>query len=380
MKKILYLFFAWRILLFFPLVLSEFFIKFRKGYEYTSPLSFTNSQNPITHFLLSSWSNFDGIHYLTISANGYTVYNSVFFPLFPLVINFLSSLFGNIQALDPRQFFIALILVSAFFLLSNIFLYKLMKLDYKNSVAILTIFFILVFPTSFFFAAIYSESLFFLLLVLSFYFARKKNWLASSIFALFLTATRFVGIAILPALIYEFWKEEKNLFTKKFIPILFIPSGLILYMWYNLSKWGNPLHFIQVQEAFANSRSVNKIILIPQIVVRYIKILTEIPISQYEWWVALLEISTFVFVSVLLFIAWKKKVRTSYLIFSIFALLIPTFTGTFTGLPRYVLPLFPIFIALSLIQNKIIRIVYCAVGIILLFILFALFSKGYYIS
>lgn len=371
-KRIIFLFLAWRLFLFIPLFLSELSIKFRTGYDYTSP-SYWSS---ISHFLLAPWANFDGVYYLSIAGSGYTVDNAGFFPLFPILIKIFSL---NGPAFSVSQFFVGLILSSLFLFLSLIMLYKLIKFDYKSNVAILTILTILVFPTSFFFATIYSEGLFFLLLILSFYFARKGNWLLSSISAMFLTATRFVGIAIIPALLFEFFIQNKTFLSKKIIPLVLAPVGILYYAWFNYIQWENPLHFIEAQGKLLNNRSVDHVILFPQTLFRYFKILTSLSIS-FEWWIALLELVTFIFVSTMLYVVWKKKIRTSYLIFSILAFLIPTQTGTFSGLPRYSLVFFPIFIALTLIKNKWIKIVYCVIGIILIFILFMLFSKGYYVA
>lgn len=379
MKRMIYMFAAWRVFLFIPLFISQIFLKIRSGFDYTTPLHYISFYNPISHFLLYPWANFDGVYYLIIAGSGYTVDNAGFFPLFPLLINITSSIFGMVQAFDLRQYFMVLALVSIFFLLSLITIYKLIKLDYKNNVAMPAIVFMLLFPTSFFFATIYSESLFFLLLVLSFYFARKGNWFLSSISAMLLTATRFVGIAIIPALLFEFFVQNKTLFSKKIIPLVLMPVGILYYAWLNYVAWGNPLHFIEAQGKLFNNRSVDHIVLFPQTIFRYFKILTSVSIS-FEWWIALLEISAFIFVSIMLYIAWKKKVRISYLIFSILAFLIPTQTGTFSGLPRYSLVLFPIFIALALIKNKWIKIVYSVIAVVLLFILFMFFSKGYYVA
>jgi len=379
-RKISLIFLIWRIFLFLPFLLSEHFLKFRKGFEYVSSLSYINSQNPVNHFLWNPWANFDAIHYLYISTYGYTLYNAAFFPLFPLIIKIFTFPLGVTKILDPGQFFIALTLVSIFFFLSLIYLYKLVRFDYEKNIGIQTILLILIFPTSFFFAAIYTESLFFLLLILSFYFARKKNWILSGIFSALLTSSKFVGIAIFPALIYEFWRSEKTIFKKSFISVLLGPLGLVSYAWFNFLMWKNPLHFVQVQEWFANSRSTHAIVLLPQTIFRYFKILSTIPVYQYEWWIALLELSAFVFVCIMLFIAWRKKVRTSYLVFSIIALLIPISTGTLTGFPRYILPIFPIFIAFALVKRRLFKVIYLIVGVVLLFLLFALFSRGYFVS
>lgn len=375
-KKILAVFLIYRLFLFLPLFLSQAYLAYRGGYSYTSPSHFSS----ISHFLLTPWANFDGIYYLIIAAGGYTVDNAGFFPLFPLTIGFLTSLFGSFQAFDLSQYLIALLLVSFFTSLLLVIFYRLVKLDFKSNVAWLSLIFLLFFPTSFFLVGIYAEGLFLLLTVSSFYFARKKKWLMASFLAALLTATRTVGIAILPALLLEFYKNEKTFFSKKLLTLLLIPLGLVSYLYYSFAKWGNAFQFVQAQGGLQNERSVEGIVLLPQTLYRYFKILTTVSPSIYEWWVAIIEISALIFASMMLFIAWKKRIRLSYIIFSIFALIIPASTGTFTGMPRYVLVLFPIFIALALVKNKWVKILYLTIGVVLLVILFALFSKGYYIA
>lgn len=379
-KKIILLFLLWRIILFLPILIANQFIPYREGYGYTSINYFLGkSQSFISNFLLSPWANFDGAYYLLIAEKGYTV-NAGFFPLFPLSIHFLASLFGNTLPFSEIQYFTALFLASIFFLISLIVFYKLVRLDYKNNIAIWSIVFILLFPTSFFFGAVYSESLFFLFLVLSFYFARKRSWLLASIFAMLLTATRFVGIAILLALIYEFYVSEKNLIKTKVMSLLIVPLGIIGYSLYNLQKWGDAFYFIHAQGNFQNNREVENIILFPQTIFRYIKIFLTVSPIQYEWFVALLELVSFIFASLMIYIAWKKKVRLSYLIFSVIAFLIPVSTGTFSGLPRYILPIFPIFISLALVANKKFRFLYVIISTTLLALLLMLFSRGYFVA
>lgn len=380
-RRIIFLFFAWRFFLFLPLIVAKLFLLPRIGYEYTNLSNFLGGSNQLlSNFLLYPYGNFDGIHYLLIAANGYTN-NAGFFPLFPLSINVSTLFFGlNIASFDPRQYFTAIILTSFYFLFSLLVLRKLIKLDYAENIAIWSIVFLLIFPTSFFFASIYSESLFLLLSLLSFYFARKRRWFLTGILGALLSATRLVGIAIWPALLYEYFKENKNKISIKILPLLFVPLGLISYIIYNFYKWGNPFYFIAAQGNFQNNRSVNAIVLFPQTVFRYMKILLTVSPKLYEWKVALSELSFFLFASIMIYVAWKKKVRISYLIFGILCLLIPASSGTFSGLPRYVLIIFPIFITLALIKSKLLKIVYSIISIILLFIFFMLFSKGYFIA
>lgn len=379
-KKIILLFLAWRIFLFLPLIVSESFLFPRIGYAYTLLPYFLEKGSVLSNFLLYPFGNFDGAYYLLIAANGYTA-NAGFFPLFSLLINVFTGLFGsNILPFDLRQYFIAITLVSLFFITGLIVFYKLIKLDYKENVAMRSVVFLLIFPTSFFFASIYSESLFLFLSLLSFYFARKKKWIASGITGALLSATRPVGIAIFPALLFEYFKSEKNKSLSKLLSISLAPIGLIAYAIYNLQKWGSPFHFIQAQGNFQNNRTVNSIIFFPQTLFRYIKILFTVSPSIYEWWVAFFELAFFAFALILFYVAWKKRVRISYLIFGILCFLIPASSGTFSSLPRYIAPVFPIFMTLALIKNRGIKIIYFTISIILLFIFFMLFSKGYFIS
>lgn len=384
---VLKIFIAWRLLLFVPLVFSYYLIPYRTGSEFTNLWSKISPYFPVNNFLLWPWTNFDGIHYLSIAGNGYT-FNARFFPLFPILINLLSKPLQSLTPFGSVQFFSGFIISNLSFLLSLFIFYKLIQIDFSKKVAQKTIFYLLIFPASFFFVAIYSESLFLLLTLLSFYFARKGNWLASSIFAMFLTATRLVGLAIFPALIFEYLLQKgffsrdfsKLKFSKEAIYLFFIPTGLLSYIFFNQLKWGNALQFIYSQGDLANSRSVNFIVFPLQTVFRYIKIFVNLPVNQFEWWVALFEFAIFFLVSFLLYIAWIKKIRRSYLFFSLVAFLIPVLSGTFSGLPRYSLVLFPIFITLSIILNKKIQLIYSIFSIVILILLVMLFSRGYYIS
>lgn len=379
-KKIIFLFLFWRIFLFIPLIVSQVFLSPRIGYGYTLlPYFLDKSSKWLSHFLIYPFGNFDGVYYLLIAAKGYTV-NAGFFPLFPLSIHIATIPFKDILPFEEKQYLMAISLVSLCFIAGLIIFYKLIKLDYKENVAIWSIIFLLIFPTSFFFASIYSESLFLLLSLLAFYFARKKRWFLAGIMGALLSATRFVGIAILPALLYEYFKENKNKLTIKILPLFLVPLGLLGYVFYNLQRWGNPFYFIESQGNFANNRSVDSIVLLPQTLFRYIKILFSVKPNIYEWWVAFFELSFCIFALILLYIAWKKRVRFSYILFGVLCFIIPISSGTFSGLPRYIAVIFPIFIALALIKNKFFKIIYSTISIILLFIFFMLFSKGYFIA
>lgn len=374
-------FILWRILLFIPLFVSEYNLSYRSGYEYTSIAKFTSPDtfNILDKFFLAPWANFDGIHYLFIAGNGYTN-NLGFFPLYPLLTKTLSIILVAQTPFDLSYFASAFILSNTAFFLSLIVFYKLLLLDYGDEKVKQIILAMLVFPTSFFFASLYSESLFLLFLFLSFYFARRRQWILASVFGMCLSLTRLVGICIFPVLLYEYLRVAKEPASK--LPqsaLWLIPFGLISYSVYNYIVQNDFFYFIRAQGNFFNNRSVDSVILFPQTIYRYIKIIFTNSTFQFEWWIALFELGSFVFVVIAIYIAWKKKVRISYILFSLLAVLIPASTGTFSALPRYLLVAFPIYIVLGL-AAKFTKILYFSISLILLGVLLYFFSKGYFIA
>lgn len=377
LKFLFFSFIIWMMFLFCVLFVGNTLLPYRNGQEFTNILNITSSGSVLHSTLLYPFANFDGVHYLTIANVGYTT-EAGFFPLYPLVI----KLFGFDGSIE-NYFFSGLVFSNIAFIIGLIFLYKLIKLDFSDNVAKQSIIYLLIFPTSFYFACIYSESLFFLLSILTFYFARKRKWLYVGIFGMLLSATRIVGILILPVLFWEFYILEKNtrqVNIKRILPLILLPVGLLSYMLFNFLHWGNLLYFVKAQGLFGNSRSVDQIILFPQTIFRYFKIITTVSFQQYELWVASLELGITVFALFMLFVSLRKKIRMSYIIFSILALLLPISSGTLSGMPRYILVIFPIYIALASIENKFLKTIYSIVSVFLLIILWTLFSKGYYVA
>lgn len=377
--KILKLFLIWRIALIVPVILAIIYIPLGNSYPFSEINYYKRLEGILSLPLLTAWSNFDGVHYINIAYDGYTT-EARFFPLFPILI-FLTGLEGNSFGLT---YITALILPNIFFIGALIGLYKLLKLDYPEDQSIKSIIYLLVFPTSFFFVTVYTESLFLFLLVLAFYLAREKKWIWSVLVAMLLISTRFVGVFIIPALIFEYILQNPGLNLKNYLNIgagvLISLTGLTLYSIFNFQKWGNFLYFLTAHSELNNGRSASSLITPPQTIYRYLKILTSIPINQYEWWIALFEIISFILVLAILILCFRKKIRKSYLIFSLPAFLLPSFSGTFSGLPRYVLVLFPLIIFLSLINNKWLIGAYSVISVIMLCGLLALFSRSYFVA
>jgi hypothetical protein len=103
--------------------------------------------------LLNVWGRWDAVHYLNIATFGYHGTDMAFFPLYPLLIAALGSVIGN-------HLVAGLIISNVALFFGLLYLYKLVEHEFERSVARRAIFYISIFPTAIFFAAVYTESLF----------------------------------------------------------------------------------------------------------------------------------------------------------------------------------------------------------------------------
>ena len=162
--------------------------------------SFLNINNLITLFF-----RWDSLHYQQIVINGYDKINSVFFPLYPILVKILSYITGPLWSG---------FLISWVFLALSIFIfYKILVLKYADEKSRQrTIALLLFSPFALFFTAYYTESLFIFLLLFFFYSLQKKNWLIASMVAFLACLTKNIGIFLLPVYLFEYWQNYK---TKK---------------------------------------------------------------------------------------------------------------------------------------------------------------------
>ena len=107
--------------------------------------------------------------------------------------------------------------------------------------------------------------------------------------------------------------------------------------------------------------------------------LLTVPVTSLVYYTVsqeFLSAAVFLILSLLAF----KFTRRSYALFGFLAYLLPTLTGTFSSLPRYVLILFPCFMVLGSIKSKTIRYALLAVTGVLLAINTVLFTSGRWVA
>jgi len=384
-KKLFLTVLAWRIFL--------FIISFGADYFLTYDPSFPYARELLTEFGLPrwifSWANFDGVHYLTIAQNGYlgTAFIQAFFPVFPMII----GLFRNIGI----YLFFPIMLVFQFLvtwvLSGTLFYFVKETLKKSDKQAWWSVISLLVFPTSFFMGALYSEGLFLLIILLSFIFAKQKKWLLAGLLGAVASATRIVGIAILPALLLELWLSRKNKisfnglleFIKNdwfnIIKISVSSLGLLGYMLYLQKTFNDPLYFFHVQSEFGAGREEG-LILLPQVVWRYIKIFMTSPMDLKMF--AYIQEFIFSIASFGALLLFWKRIKPSHLLFSLLIMIIPTLTGTFSSMPRYIMVAFPIYLLIGewFSKKSTLRVFALVLSLLLLIINTLLFIQGYWVA
>jgi hypothetical protein len=361
-------FVLWEIVLALISFLSPVFLSLQERFAYFEKIVVNPS-------FFWNRANFDGVHYLFISRFGYGLYQQAFFPFYPNLIRWLTPLFGGKDLL-------AGIFISNLSLLVLLFIfYKLAELDFGQSAAKWSVIFLLVFPAAFFFGMVYTESLFLMLVLASFYSARKGRWLIAGIMGALASYTRVVGVFIFPALLYEWYqqRQESRISKYSFWPIFLVPLGLLNYMRFLGEKYHDSLMFFHVQPYFGAGRTGGKFILIYQVFWRYLKMIAVTKLD-YLFFTVWLEFLVSVGFLVLIVLAHRRKIRISYLIFSLLAYVVPTLSGTFLSMPRYVLALFPGFIYLGLIKNNFLKYLLLVAFSLVFVISAALFFRGYWVS
>ncbi len=390
-KKILTFFIVWRLTLLLIAVLALQIIPLPTFRFHASPQWYLRKDVPDYVWV---WGNFDGDGYLLIADRGYRDYGQPFFPLFPITIKAF-NLLTKIPLIVSGQ------IISNLFFVATLFLvYKLLKIDKKTTNFSDFLWILFLFPTSFFYVAIYNDSMFFFLAALTIYFARREKWIASSIAGALATLTRLNGLALFLFIIAEYlisnintysgWKVKtlyknflkkftfKNLLKKGLLSSFLIPVAFISYLVYIQIQFGSWTRLFSSMKVW----NQDKIVFPLQVFWRYFKIIFLYPQIHYVYWVSVLELLMVLFY--IFFIIYSyKKIRLSYWLFMIVSLLIPASTGTFQGMPRYGLHLYPLFLAIALFfqqQSRVKKLAYFVICAILLIVLVSLFVRRYFIA
>ncbi|MEP7166976.1 MAG: mannosyltransferase family protein [Candidatus Woesebacteria bacterium] len=372
--KLFFLFIIWHIGVFSLSYFADRFLPYKPSFSLID-LTLIPSGLPRSIY---SFGNFDGVHYITIARDGYNHVEGIqaFFPLFPrIVLGVFHDFFGR----STELLAIGLILSNLFFFGFLCLLFTFIQEKFNPKTAWGAVITVLIFPTSFFFGALYTESLFMLLVIGSFYAAHRKKWRLAGVLAAFASCTRVVGIFLVPALLIELWSHKEQRSAKNVLAILIGCAGLLAYMAYLWTSFGDPLLFAHVQSGFGAGRSTT-IVLYPQVLWRSLKILLTSP-RNIAYVTYIQEFAAGTLGLILLLLAYKR-VPKSWTVFALLCFFFPPLTGTFSSMSRYLLVCFPIYILGGWLYAKYPKAIYLlwAISFFLLCVNTILFIQGYWVA
>jgi hypothetical protein len=299
--------------------------------------------------------------YYDIARNGYDVSGAVaggrsniaFAPVYPLLMRHVGRMFGR----APGDVYLGGILVSWIaFVAAMVVLYRLASLDLPRRRAERAVLLTAIFPFSFFFGAVYTESTFLLFTLLAFYGFRTRRWALGGMAGAVATATRVTGIMMWPALACIAWRaavptRQDRLAASAALAVATL--GFAGYCAYIYALTGQPLLWATALTRWGSGYHPGgapwtaPLDLVRRLLTHPYAFLATEPMALYD---TLYGVTALLFAAAVPFV-WRK-LGAGYGLFMVANLYVPLSSGTFEGLGRYCSVLFPAFIWLASIRSR----------------------------
>jgi hypothetical protein len=294
---------------------------------------------------LEIWNRWDALNYQKLAQFGYSATGDmqpllVFYPLFPWSV--------RLFALISRDYLVSAFVVSTLAsLVAAIVLLRLVELDYSKELAQRAVWFLFVFPTSYFLHIGYTESLFLMLALSCVYAARRERWLIAGVFGALTCLTRANGLVLIPVLIVE--AGHQYLTTRRWrwqwLYILLVSSGFGGYLLLNQHVTGNALAFTSLMQQFFSKSLSSPLTGIDNALGSLSRAPTEAEMigTQEVLFIALGLVCTVV--------SWIK-LRPAYSVWMTGNWLLFVSVSFVLSVPRYTLTMFPIYILFSMLAAR----------------------------
>jgi hypothetical protein len=301
---------------------------------------------PHAKWLVNAFQKWDAYWFLNIVRNGYQFHgvqeqmsgvvagvpetNVTVFPLYPLLVKGLSRLVG-----DPAV--AGLIVSQVCLFLSLVLLYRLARLDAGEKGASWAVWLFAVQPWTYAFTAIYSESLFFVLVLASVLAARRERYLLAGLAGMLASLARLLGVLVLIPVALEYLSARSFKFRRvdgRAALLALIPAGTLAYFAYLWRLTGKPLAYFVAQSGWHKS-------VVP---------FWHFPVR----WLSgggfngesLFDLCTMLAMCAVLVLGFRR-VRTSYWVYALVYFLVLISSSDLIGLARYCAGLFPVYLILA---------------------------------
>jgi Gpi18-like mannosyltransferase len=308
----------------------------------------------LEYSLIQNFIRWDAEWYIQIAFKGYfNEQASAFFPLYPYMIRGFHELFG----LSYRAS--GLLISNVAFFLALYMLIRLLSIDFSKPLLLRTLTLLVLFPTSFYFSAVYTESLFLFWIAGSFYFVRNRNWWWAGIFGFFASLTRNTGVLLLLPFLYEYLAErdfDRRRIQGDIFPIVLIPAGVFAYMLLLVNKTGDPLGFVHAQRYWGRGFTWPWVTMWQGLLDLFFKhrpgLWSRINHS-FDTFVGYWELV----LTALAAVKQEWQIRRSYWLYAAAAVIVPLLSPNipnsyFYSVPRFVIVVFPVFLIWALMLRQ----------------------------
>lgn len=346
---------------------------------------------------LDIWSAWDSKYYYLITKLGYLGAavahgkpNDVwaFFPLYNWASKPFALLFG--------ETYFGMLFVSNLALIAGAYaFYRLAEYEYGAGLARRAVLILFAFPTAYVFSCLMTESLFIALTISAWYFARRGNWWAAGLCGLGAALTRMTGLLIAPIFALEYlrqagWQWHPRTWDLRvlrfreskfnYLWIGLVPCGLLIYMMVAWIIIDNPLAMFDAQASWDFGRGRENPIM------NLLFGFTEgarrgyFNIADSGFGLTYGAVLTSIVLAIL-FIG-RRRIGNLLFLWSVVVIGISFSVNFYSALsmPRFLVVLFPVFLILAAIKNRIAFSAIATVLVILQIITFALWTSGFTVA
>ncbi len=294
---------------------------------------------------LEIWNRWDSLNYQKLAEFGYSATGElqpllVFYPLYPWTV--------RLFAFVTRDYLVSAFIVSTIAsLVTAVLLQRLVELDHSKELAQRAVWFLFIFPTSYFLHIGYTESLFMMLALGCVFAARRQRWLLAALLGALTCMTRANGLVLLPVLaaeaFHQYWTTRR--WRWEWLYIALVGLGFGGYLLLNQYVTGNPLAFTSVMRQFF-SKSLSP----PWVGIDNAIGSLSRDASEAEM-IGMQEV-LFIFLGLVCTIVSWKKLRPAYSVWMTGNWLLFVCTSFVLSVPRYTLTMFPIYILFSMLAAR----------------------------
>jgi hypothetical protein len=331
---------------------------------FPTPTTCPDVCHPSANPLLDAATRWDAGAYVAIAHDGYGAIpaNNAYFPLYPLLMRVLATLFGGG---DDAYLVAGLVISNLALLAALVYLARLVAIDHDAAAGPRALLYLLVFPTSVFLAVVYPESLLIALSVGAVYHARQGEWPAAAALGMLAALTRpFIGAAVaLPIAIEAFARSGPRAALAAATPAVTALVGWLLVLW---QITGDPKAILTAEANWGVG---------PSLPFAAFADLFDPRVYGFPYVV----FGTTLLLGVLVLFSWRL-LRPSLAAYATVVFLISIATGSLTSSPRYYLSIFPAFIVLALTARGWLGRAYVATGVALGVIFTAMYALWYWVA